>query len=73
MDQMATARVNKDRVQDVCSNDGDDTEERGPPELFRAREDDGGNVGAKLEGVLPRSFDSGERPAMSSLHILCAP
>jgi hypothetical protein len=28
---MAMARVNKDRVQDVCSNDGDGTEERGPP------------------------------------------
>lgn len=46
MHQMTTPQINKDRVQCVCRDHGDDAEERGPFKLLGAREDDGGDIGA---------------------------
>jgi len=72
MQQVTAPQINKDRVQEPCGNDRDDAKERGPLKLFGAREDDGRDVRAELEGILPSRFDRGEGSPMSGFDVLYA-
>ena len=60
------------RVQDPRGDDRNDVKESGPLELFWAREDDGRDVRAELERILPSSFDRGEGSPMGGFDVLHA-
>ena len=69
---MTAPQINKDRVQYARGDHGDNTEERGPLKLFGAHEDDGGDIRAELECILPSGFDRGEGSPMSGFNVLYA-
>lgn len=67
---MTASQINKDRVQYPRGDHRDDAKERGPLKLLGAREDDGGDVRAEFECILPSSFDRGEGSPMSGIDVL---
>lgn len=54
---MAAPLTDERCIQHASGVDRGDAQEAGPPELLWAREDDGGEVGAELERILPGGFD----------------
>jgi hypothetical protein len=69
---MTAPQIDKGRVHDPRCDDRNYADERGPPELFRPREDDGENVGAEFERILPGSLYSGEGSPMIGFNVLCS-
>lgn len=69
---MTAPQIHKGRVHDPCCDDGNYADERGPPKLFRPREDDGGKVRAEFERILPSSLYSGEGSPMVGFNVLYA-
>lgn len=68
--QMAAPLTDERRIQHASGVYCNDAQEAGPPELLRAREDDGRYVGAELERILPCGLDGGECAAIHGLDLL---
>jgi len=68
--QMAAPFTDERCVQHASGVDRDDAQEAGPPELLWVREDDGRDVGAELEPILPGGFDGGECAAIHGFDLL---
>jgi hypothetical protein len=68
--QMAAPPTDERCIQHASGVDRDDAQEAGPLELLWVREDDGRNVGAELERILPGGLDGRECAAIQGVDLL---